>query len=165
MIVKMSVFGVQVYPAKNEPMVILSKIPNNPTLISKTHDRKNALAIFTSITEILTIAFLINPDNKNNSFVKEFIGSFQEFVGKNITKIEINAEGDFVGIVHATRDKAKQTLKIRANDAIRLIHSSRDESKQTFKIRASDAICLSLILKMPIYTNRKYLKNLDEIYK
>ncbi len=142
MLVRMSVFGVQIYPAKNGPMVILAKMSNNPTLNSNNQDRKNALAIYTSITEILTIAFLINPDNKNSALVKEFTGSFHEFVGKDITQIEIKSEADYVG----------------------LIHSTRDEKKQTLKIRASDAISLSMILKMPIYTKRKYLKNLDEIY-
>ena len=143
MLAEMCVFGVQIYPAKNKPMVILTKTSNNPTPSSETQDKRNSLAISTGIMEILTIAFLINPSNKNNLLVKEFTGSFHEFVGKNITKIEINAEDDSVGIIHSTHD----------------------EKKQTIKIRASDAICLSLILKMPIYTKRKYLTNLVDVYK
>lgn len=143
MLAEMCVFGVQIYPSKNKPMVILVKSPNNPTPGSKNYDKRNALSVSTGIMEILTLAFLINPDNKNSSLVKNFTGSFHEFVGENVTKIEINADGDGVGIIHSTHNEEKQKLKIRA----------------------SDAICLSLVLNVPIYTRRKYLKHLDEIYK
>ncbi len=165
MLVKMSVFGVQIYPVKNEPMVVLAKIPNHPTLRSKSHHRKNALAISTSFIEILTISFLINPDNKKNVLVKKFIESFHDFLGKNITKIEIRREGDYLGVIHSARDEKKRTFRMRASGAIYLIHSVQEEENQTFKIRASDAICLSLILKRPIYADRRYLRNIDEIYR
>ncbi len=142
MFVKMYPFGVQIYPVKNEPMVILAKASNHSALDSKHQDKKNALAIPTGIMEIMTMAYLINPENRNSRLVKEFSGSFHEFVGKSITQIEINTEDDCFGVIHSTSNGANQTSKIRA----------------------SDAVCLSLILKMPIYTKGDNLKNLDEIY-
>ena len=142
MFVKMYPFGVQIYPVKNEPMVILAKASDRSALSSKNQDKKNALAIPTGIMEIMTMAHLINPENRNGRLVQEFNGSFHEFVGKDITQIEINTEDDCFGV----------------------IRSISDGEIQTSKIRASDAVCLSLILNMPIYTNGDNLKNLDEIY-
>ena len=142
MFVKMYPFGVQIYPVKNEPMVILAKVSDHSALSSKYKDKKNALAIPTGIMEIMTMAYLINPENRNSRLVKEFSGSFHEFVGKSITQIEIDAGDDCFGVIRSTCNGESQTSKIRA----------------------SDAVCLSLILKMPIYTNPDNLRNLEEIY-